>query len=128
AGWPWGGGGLCGAAAVRVAFDAIPNRVRARLDDAERFVETYRRYVWPVSSLEDIRLAPFQVLAGDNGTFLEREHTWQLETIGRLCGADQDLFRTTANMVVDVTDEASWAEGGAGWERLPAGGGGARGG
>jgi protein phosphatase len=91
--------------------------------DAGRFVEAYRQYVWPVSSLADIRLAPFQILAGEGKTFLEREHTWQMETIGRLCAADEDLFRVTANEVVDVTDEVNQAKGVRWWEEMIAAGG-----
>ena len=101
----------------------ILERTLSRRDDAARFVEAYRQYVWPVASLADIRLAPFQILAGEGTTYLEREHTWQLETIARLCAADEDLFRMTASTVVDVTDEASQAEGVRWWEELTAAGG-----
>jgi hypothetical protein len=65
----------------------------------------------------------FQILAGEGRTFLEREHTLQMETIGRLSAADEDLFRATANEVVDVTDAASQAAGVRWWEELTAGGG-----
>ncbi|MDQ3462697.1 MAG: hypothetical protein M3471_06685, partial [Actinomycetota bacterium] len=32
---------------------------------AERFVDAYRHYCWPVESIDDLRLAPFQILAGE---------------------------------------------------------------
>ena len=121
--------GLAAAASVleqasgRVDVGAILERVSARLMDAGRFVEAYRQYVWSVSSLADIRLAPFQILAGEGKTFLEREHTWQMETISRLCAADEDLFRVTANEVVDVTDEVDQAKGVRWWEEMTAAGG-----
>ena len=38
--------------------------VRDRRALAGRFADAYRRYCWPVESAADLRLAPFQVLAG----------------------------------------------------------------
>jgi PNKP adenylyltransferase domain, ligase domain len=32
---------------------------------AERFVDAYRRYCWTVETLDDPKVAPFQILAGE---------------------------------------------------------------
>jgi protein phosphatase len=109
--------------ADRVDVADLLGRVTARGEDAMRFVDAYRRYVWPVESLADIRLAPFQVLAGGAHVFVDREHAWQLGVIDRLCAADDELFRTTARLSVDVTDEGSQAEGVRWWEELTGAGG-----
>jgi protein phosphatase len=106
-----------------IGVESILERTRARAWMAGMFVEAYRQYVWPVTSIADIRLAPFQILAGERQTFLEREHTWQMETIQRLCAVDEDFFRTTKNLVVDVTDADSQTEGVRWWEELTADGG-----
>jgi PNKP adenylyltransferase domain, ligase domain len=57
---------------------ALASRTRERLDAARSFGAAYRPYIWPVGSLDDVRLAPFQVLAGSAGTFSERDHTWHM--------------------------------------------------
>ncbi|MDP9330964.1 MAG: polynucleotide kinase-phosphatase [Actinomycetota bacterium] len=111
------------AVARGIAVEAILERTRSREAMADLFVDAYRQYVWPVASIADIRLAPFQILAGEGKTFLEREHTWQMETIERLCGADKDFFRMTANALVDVTDVESQADGVRWWEAITADGG-----
>jgi len=36
---------------------------RHRREMAEKYVEADRRYCWPVSSLADMRLAPFHIMA-----------------------------------------------------------------
>jgi protein phosphatase len=98
-------------------------RQRERLTMAERFVEAYRPYCWPVSSLADIRVAPFQVLAGEGETYFDRPHAWHMATAERLVAADRDLIRTTGNVTVDLADEASCGRAEAWWEDLTGSGG-----
>jgi protein phosphatase len=106
-----------------VDVGALAERVGARSRDADRFVDAYRRYCWPVRSLDDVRLAPFQILAGAGETYALRDHRWHLEQLGRVCAADDRTFGPTASVVVDVTYAASEANGIAWWEALTAAGG-----
>lgn len=99
-------------------------RTRSRAENAERFAEAYRRYVWPVEGLDGVRLAPFQLLASDAATYESRDHLWHLEVAARLAAADATgLVQTTRHLVVDTQDEASLAEGVAWWEALTGAGG-----
>jgi len=116
-------GALEAAASQGVAVTDLLERARARQRTASMFVDAYRHYVWPVSAIADLRLAPFQILAGEGKTFLDREHTWQMELIGRLCAGDDRLFRMTDHRLVDVTDPESQRSAVAWWEELTAGGG-----
>ncbi len=120
-----------GAAIVELEFAAgrgievteTLERQRARLTMAEGFVEAYRPYCWPVSSLADVRVAPFQVLAGEGGTYFDRPHSWHMATVDWLAAADGDLIRTTGNVTVDLADEASCERAAAWWEELTGSGG-----
>jgi protein phosphatase len=98
-------------------------RQRDRLDMAERFVEAYRRYCWTVETLDDLKVAPFQILAGEGRVHAERDHPWHLETIERLAGASQGFVLPTRSLRVDVTDAASQDAGTRWWEELTAAGG-----
>src|SRR6185503_3569457 len=51
---------------------------RERLARAERFVDAYRRYCWPVDGLDGVKLAPFQVLAGEATVHALSPHPWHL--------------------------------------------------
>ncbi|HYL18685.1 MAG TPA: polynucleotide kinase-phosphatase, partial [Burkholderiales bacterium] len=44
-------------------LSGLLSEFKERLDLAGRYVEAYRRYCWPVASLNDLRLAPFHLLA-----------------------------------------------------------------
>ena len=96
---------------------------RARLAQAGRYVDAYRRYVRPVDGVEDLRLAPFHVLAGESGVFTGRDHTWHLDLCDRLVAADPGWLTPTARRIVDLADAASQAAAIAWWEELTAGGG-----
>jgi len=112
-------------AAERITVDVAPllDRYRARAGAAEKYVDAYRRYCWPVTSLDDIKLAPFHLLATEGKVHTDRDHVWHMETLRRLCAADPGLLLATAYMVVDVTDLASQEAGIQWWEELTGRGG-----
>ena len=112
------------AAGERVDGDvsALLERFRTRAGDAALFVEAYRRYCWSVRSVEDLRLAPFHLLATAGAVHAGKSHLWHLEALRELSGADR-ILQPTAHTVVDTTDPESEQAGTAWWEELTAGGG-----
>jgi protein phosphatase len=90
---------------------------------AEAFVEAYGPYCWEVGSLADVRLAPFQILAGETGTFFDREHSWHMAVADRLAVIAPDLIRPTRNLAVDLADPEAREEGVNWWTALTADGG-----
>ena len=62
--------------------------------------------MWPVRALADVRLAPFQVLAGSAGTFFSRDHRWHMNAAERLAAADP-LIVPTRHIVADLGDEGA---------------------
>jgi protein phosphatase len=96
---------------------------RSRLAQVERYVDAYRRYVWPVSGVADLRLAPFHLLAAEGQTFVEREHAWHLDRCDRLAAASPDWIRRTDRRFIDLADEASRAAATAWWKEMTDGGG-----
>ncbi|MFL5738215.1 MAG: hypothetical protein ACJ76P_12895 [Actinomycetota bacterium] len=98
-------------------------RTRARLDAARAFVEAYRPYVWPVDSVADVRLAPFQLLAGERDSLLGQPHTWHMNVAERLAAACPELVQATRNVVVDLADEDQERAATGWWEELTGSGG-----
>ena len=94
-----------------------------RVAMADGFVAAYRQYCWSVAGIEDLKLAPFQILAGEAEVHALKDHRWHLEILGRLCATDPTTFRATRSLVVDVNDPASVESGSQWWEHLTAGGG-----
>ncbi len=97
-------------------------RYKARLKDIDRYVEAYRRYCWPVEKVDDLKIAPFHLLATEGRTHTNRDHPWHMEVLAELCRADEALLRSTAHRIIDVTDSASEEQGVAWWEEITAGG------
>ncbi len=114
---------LQAARARGVAVEPDLVRVQARRDAAQRFVDAYGQYCWTSAGIDDLRLAPFHVLASERNVGLARDHRWHLGLIERLAAADPGLIRRTQHCFVDLSDEASVAAAVAWWEALTAAGG-----
>jgi hypothetical protein len=84
-------------------------------------VEAYRRYCWPVNSLDDFKLAPFHLLASEGATHTDKDHVWHMSILSRLC--EDPLLVATPHKVIDLTDPVSQAEGVTWWEALTGRGG-----
>ena len=102
---------------------AVFDRTRDRAEMAKRFVDAYRRYCWPVESVDDLRLAPFQILAGEGKVHALTDHLWHIDVLGRLAELDPTTFRATATAVVDLGSEESEAAATAWWEDMTSRGG-----
>lgn len=96
---------------------------RSRLGLAERFVAAYRGYCWPVRSLDDVRLAPFHLLATEGKVHVDRDHVWHMEALAKVCRADPTFLVATPYRVVDLESEANRADALRWWEELTGSGG-----
>ena len=102
---------------------ALRERYRERAHAAEQYVDAYRRYCWPVHSLDDLKLAPFHLLATEGKVHTDRDHVWHMDTLKRLCESDDKLLFATPYLIVDVTDPASEQKGIEWWQELTGRGG-----
>ena len=84
------------------------------------YVAAYRRYCWPVNSVQDLKLAPFHLLATEGAVHTDKPHVWHMETLARLAGG---LLIATPFQVIDLADPAAEASGVRWWEELTARGG-----
>ena len=79
------------------AVDAasLVTRNRIRMQAVSDYVDAYRRYCWPVRSVDDLRLAPFHLLATEGAVHLDKNHEWHMEKLAALCGADSGVLKPT---------------------------------
>ncbi len=107
------------ASAHTPGLEPLLEKFEAREKTAALFVDAYRRYCWPVSSLADYKLAPFHLLASEGRTHTDQDHGWHMATLARLCAADPSgLLLATPHRAVDITDPESVAGGIRWWEEL----------
>ena len=79
--------------------------VDERLGLALLYRDAYARYCWPATSLDDIKLAPFHLLASEGAVHSDRDHLWHMGMAARLRRADPELFRETGHKVVNLGTE-----------------------
>ena len=105
--------------------DAGPliERYKQKLEAANLFVDSYRRYCWPVESVKDLKLAPFHLLASEGQVHVQRDHLWHMEKLAEICKAGDGILLATEHKHVDVTDNASVDVATRWWEELTCRGG-----
>jgi protein phosphatase len=116
-------GALALAASHGVDIHALVTSMKERLQLAELFVASYRQYCWPVRSLEDLKLAPFHLLASEGTVHSAKDHIWHMQTLAEMCAGGDGVLLQTQHKKIDVTDTNSEAEGTTWWEELTGAGG-----
>jgi len=102
---------------------ALVGEFQERVELTRRYVDAYRQYCWAVKSLDDLRLAPFHLLASDDYVHIDKDHIWHMEILSRLSQADPHFLLATPWWKVDLADAASEAEATVWWESLTVAGG-----
>jgi protein phosphatase len=117
------------AASIRLSGESsqrlseLQSRFVAQGEHIDQFVAAYRQYCWSVESLDDLKLAPFHLLATEGKVHIHQNHVWHMEMLANICEQDPQLLRATPFKVVDVTDPMSEQTGITWWEDLTGRGG-----
>lgn len=98
-------------ATLRQAFDS-------KAANIERFKASYGHYCWPVNTVDDLKLAPFHLLATERRVHGDQTNVWHMETLAEICRHNPQVLLATPFRVVDVTDPHSESEGIAWWRSL----------
>ena len=116
--------GLRAASARGLDVSSLLARTEARAELIDAYTNAYRRYSWPVASVNDLRLAPFHILASEGAVHADKEHRWHMDEARSICAADASgvLFATTSR-VVDLADASSETAATQWWEELTGNGG-----
>ncbi len=88
-----------------VPVEALLAKTESRLRRAEAFASVVRGYTWSVASVDDLRIAPFHLLASEGQVHADKPHPWHMTQLARLAGVDP-LFKVTAALSIDVEDES----------------------
>lgn len=109
---------LSGAQARGLPVDGMLEEQRQRLAMVSRYVAAYRGYCWEVESMDQLRLAPFHLLASEGETHLDKQHRWHMDTLARLSSAADKVFVATPYKTANPRDRAECDEVIAWWEQL----------
>ncbi|MEM6487613.1 MAG: polynucleotide kinase-phosphatase [Pseudomonadota bacterium] len=88
--------------------EALRAETTVRRDNAVAMMRTIDGYCWPAPSVDDLRLAPFHLLAVEGQVLADRPHAWHMETLARLAEADP-ILQPTGWRSVDAGCDAARA-------------------
>lgn len=78
-------------------------RLAEQLARSERYSAAVRQYSWPINGIDDLRIAPFHILASEAAVYHDKPHEWHVRTSGALARVDA-LFEETPMLKVDPND------------------------
>jgi protein phosphatase len=96
---------------------ALLERFSGRARAVDNYRDAYRRYCWTVNSLDDLRLAPFHLLATEGAVHADKDHAWHMNTLNRLYETEEMLF-VTRHITIETTDAEALAAGVRWWEEM----------
>ena len=71
-----------------------------------------------MNSLDDIKLAPFHVLATESKTYFDKDHQWHMDTLAKMAPASKGLIVATPYKIINLTQPDSFDEGVRWWQEL----------
>ena len=98
-------------------------KTKQRSEAVDRFSNAYRQYIWPVSSVDDLKIAPFHLLASEGRVYADADHAWHMKTLAELADSNEHILMTTNWREVDLADLGSCAATTSWWEAQIASGG-----
>jgi protein phosphatase len=96
----------------------LRDQLARRREAVSNYVSAYRRYCWTVRDVEDLRLAPFHLLATEGCVHADKNHEWHMKEVGRLAAAGAGVLVSTPYRTVDLSDERGQREAVEWWTRL----------
>ncbi len=84
-------------------IDSLISEFESKKSDIDAYTKAYREYCWSVKSLDDLRLAPFHLLACEGKVFSDKEHLWHMESLRKYVTGIDDLFMATECISLDIS-------------------------
>jgi protein phosphatase len=111
------------AAGSGVDAAGLLERLATRARNAAAYARAYAHYVWPVAGIDDLKLAPFHLLASEGATHIDKPHDWHMSTLAEVCAADPRLLVAKPHRVVALDDAANVGAAITWWEEVTGRGG-----
>ena len=88
----------------------------------EKYIKAYQQYSRNFNSINDIKIAPFHILAGEGHVYNKKTHLWHIEVIKK-CVEHSNFLITSSYKIVDLEDERSIQSAVEWWQELTENGG-----
>ena len=101
----------------------IRDRFADRVRRAERYGKAWAPYIWPVTGIADLKVAPFHLLASEGRVWFDHDHVWHMGLADRLATCSDGVVRRTQWRTVALDDDSAVHAAVAWWETLTGRGG-----
>ena len=85
---------------------ALLDQQRQRLVNVERYEHAYNRYCWPLRNIDDLRLAPFHLLASEAQIHSDKTHRWHMDVCAKLAASGDSILLATDFLEIATDDPA----------------------
>lgn len=100
-----------------VDLGTVTERFAERSQAVDQYGAAWAQYCWDVQGINDLRIAPFHLLASEGAVHMDKTHHWHMSQLARLAEQDK-LFHATQYLSVNLADETQVAAACAWWEKL----------
>jgi polynucleotide kinase-phosphatase len=90
-----------------IATDNLLTDFKVRQQRIEKYITSYRNYTRETHGIDGLVYAPFHILATENKTYFEQQHTWHLNEIEKFCIHNTNHLMVTSNILVNLQVELS---------------------
>jgi protein phosphatase len=102
---------------------SIRDHFADRAQRAALYAKAWAPYVWPVSGIDDLKVAPFHLLASEGRVWFDQDHVWHMSLADRMAAAGDNVVSRTQWRTVALGDEHAVGDAIAWWEALTGDGG-----
>ena len=95
-----------------------------RTEMVSNFNETFQKQLTEVKSLEDIQYTPFHLMASEGKVHFDKDHTWHLEHLSKLCKNQPklNLLKELSYQLLDLENQDSYQKALKWWDEQVASG------
>jgi protein phosphatase len=101
-----------------VDIASIRDRFSDRVRRAESYGKAWAPYIWPVTDISDLKVAPFHLLASEGRIWYDHDHVWHMGLADRLTMSSDGVIRGTQWRTVALDDDSAVHDAVAWWEAL----------
>ncbi|CCE10239.1 putative Protein serine-threonine phosphatase [Bradyrhizobium sp. STM 3843] len=101
----------------------LDQRFSDRLQRAARYGQAWAPYIWPINTIDDLKVAPFHLLASEGHVWFDQDHVWHMELADRLARAAESVITRTKWHAIPLGDETAVRNAILWWEGLTENGG-----
>ncbi|QVK18280.1 polynucleotide kinase-phosphatase [Mycoplasmatota bacterium] len=91
-------------------INQLIEKTKERYTKINNYIKAYQNYCWDVVSIDDLKLAPFHILATEGFVHADKNHIWHMKTIEQYFDTKDSIIKRT-NYIIVKNNEASIQKG-----------------